>query len=101
MRTLASEGSLAADTVSSIGRTLSAIMAFAVHEERIDTNPVTGLTQPLALVPRERMFGEEALAALWAALSVLPVNRAEETLPSRAIPLALKLALVTLAAATT
>lgn len=96
MRCLASESGLAADTISSIGRTLSSILAFAVHEERLDVNPATGLTQPLAPMPRDRMFGEPALRALWLELSGVRANLAEAGLPSRAIPLALKLALITL-----
>lgn len=61
-------GDLAADTVASIGGTLSAIFAFAVYEERLESNPVTGLTRPLALRSRERMLNDAAMKTLWAAL---------------------------------
>lgn len=66
MRELASAGALSADTVSSIGRTLSSILAFAVYEERLEANPASGLTRPLALKQRERMFDDHALRTIWA-----------------------------------
>jgi integrase len=68
MREMAS-GPLAPDTVASIGRTLSAMLAFAVHEERLDANPVAGLTQPLALRTRDRMFSDKAIMVIWGALT--------------------------------
>jgi integrase len=68
MRRLAVEHDLAPDSVASIGRTLSAILSFAVHEERIDANPAHGVTRPLALRTRERMFDDQALAKIWKAL---------------------------------
>jgi len=95
MLQLATGGALSADTVASVGRTLSSILAFAVHAERLDINPATGLTQPLATVPRERMFGEKALKAIWGGLAPA-LGPDGATLPARAIPLAIKLALVTL-----
>ena len=69
MRTLVTRGDLSADYIASIGRTLSSIYAFAVHEERLDANPVFGLTKPLATVSRERMFDEDSLKKLWQALA--------------------------------
>ncbi len=69
MRTLVTRGDLSADYIASIGRTLSSVFAFAVHEERLDANPVFGLTKPLATVSRERMFDEDALKKLWQALA--------------------------------
>ena len=104
MREIASSG-MAPDSVASIGRTFSAIMAFAVHEERIGANPVAGLTQPLALKQRERMFSEDALKQLWAALcrpSLEPDEKrkwkkeAGERRAEPAIALALRLAALTL-----
>jgi integrase len=97
MRKLAAEGALAADTVASVGRTLGSILAFAVHEERLDLNPASGLTQPLALKPRDRMFSEKSLAAIWKALSAVVVTPDGDKVPIRAIPLALKLSMLTLA----
>jgi len=114
MRELAASGVLAADSVASVGGTLSAILAFAVHEERIEVNPATGLTRPLALRSRERMFDDAAVAKLWRALqgvSTLPApsrlskaKRPPKTTqePVRAsadltVALALRLAVLTLA----
>jgi integrase len=107
MRELAS-GSLAPDTVASVGRTLSAILGFAVHEERIDANPAAGLTQPLALRTRDRMFSDKAIKEIWAALTIplppgcmKPPREAEAGGKRRAwaepvIALALRFALLTL-----
>ncbi len=75
MRSLATAENLSADYVSSIGRTLSSVFAFAVHEERIEMNPMARLTRPRALVPRERMFDRNAVAAIWRALSMKPLDR--------------------------
>jgi len=47
MRGLAVEHDLAPDSVASIGRVLSAILAVAVHEERVDANPARGVRQPV------------------------------------------------------
>lgn len=69
MRGLITRGDLSPDYIASIGRTLSSIFAFAVHEERLDVNPVAGLTKPLATMHRERMFDDEALKKLWLALT--------------------------------
>ena len=69
MRELSVTGSLSADYVASVGRTLSSIFAFAVHEERLEANPVHGLTKPRETVHRERMFDEPALKSIWQALS--------------------------------
>lgn len=72
MRELATERGLAPDTIASIGRTLSAIFAFAMHEERLEANPTLGLTRPLALRSRDRLFSEQAIRALWRALEAVP-----------------------------
>lgn len=76
MRELAVEGALAADTIASVGGTLSTLFAFAVHEEQIDANPATGLTRPLALNVRERTFNDTAIAALWSALESVSASPA-------------------------
>lgn len=114
MRELATSGALAADTIASIGATLSAILAFAVHEERLEANPATGLTRPLALRSRDRMPADGALAALWrslVAVSTTPLPNgplphpnppAASTPPRRAcvepvMALAIRFAMLTLA----
>jgi len=69
MHDLATCEKFSADYVASIGRTLSAILAFAVYEERLEINPVQGQTKPRATKSRERMFDKFALGSLWRALS--------------------------------
>lgn len=65
MYDLAAESGLAAGSVARVGETLSSIFGFAVHDDRLDTNPVAGLTHPLALISRERRFDDKALGTLW------------------------------------
>jgi integrase len=103
MRGLAVAGALAADSIGSIGGTLSSILAFGVHEDLIESNPATGLTKPLATRTRTRMFSEKALATIWRSLvaSSSPRVRGEDRpdLAARLEPataLALRLALLTL-----
>jgi integrase len=107
MRALATEGHLSADSVASIGRTLSSMLAFAVHEERLIGNPALGVTRPLALQPRERMFSEDALRKIWNALSeplpgdlrrLSPKSRqsSDKAPVEAAVALALRFALVTM-----
>lgn len=100
-----------ADTISAILRTFSAIMAFGVHEEWIEANPLAGLTTPLALKQRERLFDEEALGKLWGALATPVVVSEGKSRPIRygdkapkgrasadlAVSLALRFAILTLA----
>lgn len=69
MRDLAARGDFSAAYVASIGGVLRAVFAFAVHEERLETNPAIGLTRPLVPKTRDRMFDDEALATIWAALT--------------------------------
>jgi integrase len=68
MRELAAKGDLSAAYVASIGGVLRAVFAFAVYEERLEINPAVGLTRPLAPKTRDRMFDDEALGTIWAAL---------------------------------
>jgi integrase len=102
MRSLASSGTLAADTVNSVGRTLSAILAFAIHEEQLETNPAAGQTTPLALKSRDRMFDDDSLAAVWGALRSPEVGSLGSTEPARisrlepSTALALRFAMLTL-----
>lgn len=59
---------LSPHTIATIGDLLRALFTYAVSEELVETNPTLGLTRPVAPQPRERMFGEAALRALWSAL---------------------------------
>lgn len=85
MTGLAAEGRLKPGTISTVGRTLSAILAFAVEQERLEVNPIAGLTTPVAPKPSTRRFDEEAVGKLWRALSTpVVVNAAKgKTGPSR------------------
>ncbi len=65
MRDLAADSGLSAGSVARVGETLSSIFGFAVHDDRLDANPMAGLTHPLALTSRERRFDNEALKTLW------------------------------------
>lgn len=103
MRELAAKGDLSAAYVAAIGGVLRAVFAFAVHEERLEINPAIGLTRPLAPKTRDRMFDDEALRAIWAALSAASVLRAKgEERPDmgarleRSTALALRFTLLTL-----
>ena len=103
MRQLAVRHDLSADSLASVGGTLSAILGFAVHEERIDVNPAYGVTRPLALRTRERMFDDAALAKIWKALILAsePRVRGEDRADKHArlepsTALALRFALLTL-----
>ena len=87
MRDRAASAGLAADTVASIGGTLSAILAFAVYEERIEANPASGLTRPLALRSRDRTFDDNTIKALWAALEGVSTLPAPTRLPKAKRPL--------------
>jgi integrase len=100
-----------ADTISAVLRTFSSIMAFGVHEEWIESNPLTGLTRPLATKSRERLFDEDSLAKLWRALATPVVLSKGKSRPIRygdkapkgrasadfAVSLALRFAILTLA----
>ena len=83
-----------ADYVASIGRTLSAIFAYAIFAEVVETNPVSGQTRPRKLKARERLFDDESLGKLWKALG--PAEDAVEGDVSTAVSLALRFAVVTL-----
>ncbi|MDE2184769.1 MAG: integrase family protein, partial [Alphaproteobacteria bacterium] len=56
MRDVAADSGLAPSSVGRVGEVLSGIFAFAVHEDRIESNPVVGLSHPLSWVSRERRF---------------------------------------------
>jgi integrase len=64
MRELVVAGRYAPATIATVGGILHAVMGFAVQEERIEVNPVTGLSRPLALTSRERMFDDAGLKVI-------------------------------------
>jgi integrase len=70
MRELATDSGLAAASVAKVGATLSSIFGFAVYEDRLEHNPVVGLSHPLALASRERRFDDDAIAAIWKILTI-------------------------------
>jgi integrase len=65
MRNLAADSGLAASSVGRVGEVLSGIFAFAVHEDFLEVNPVTGLCHPLAYKSRTRRFSDASLKLLW------------------------------------
>jgi integrase len=81
MRDLAAESGLAPASLASVGGVLMSVLGFAVYEDRLEANPAHGLTRPLALTPRERMFDDEALRVLWneASLASSPRASGEKT----------------------
>jgi integrase len=76
MRDLAAESGLAPASLASVGGVLMSVLGFAVYEDRLEANPAYGLTRPLALTPRERMFDDEALRVLWNEASLASSPRA-------------------------
>jgi integrase len=81
MRDLVVDGRFAPATIATVGGILHAVLGFAVLEERIEVNPATGLSRPLALTSRERMFDDEALKTIWdvAVLASQPRGPNEKT----------------------
>ncbi|MBA2588727.1 MAG: DUF4102 domain-containing protein [Alphaproteobacteria bacterium] len=75
MNGLAASSGLAAASIAKVGEVLSAVFAFAVHEDRLEHNPVRGLAHPLALTSRERRFDDVALAEIWRVFTVHSVPR--------------------------
>jgi integrase len=65
MRNLVATNELAPASVARVGEVLSSVFGFAVHEDRLEGNPVAGLAHPLAVSSRERRFDDEALRILW------------------------------------
>ncbi|MDE2134993.1 MAG: tyrosine-type recombinase/integrase [Alphaproteobacteria bacterium] len=82
MRDVAADSGLAPSSVGRVGEVLSGIFAFAVHEDRIESNPVAGLSHPLSWVSRERRFSDTALKALWDML----VLHSKPILPGEFLP---------------
>lgn len=68
MRDLAAESGLRPASIATVGGVLSNIFAYAVHEDQLEANPVLGLTRPLAVDSRTRMFDDRALGVLQRAL---------------------------------
>lgn len=75
MRNLATDSGLAPSSVASVGALIHAVLGFAVHEDRLEANPATGLARPLALTSRDRMFSDDALATIWRAAVVASTPR--------------------------
>jgi integrase len=86
MRDLAADSGLSAGSVARVGETLSSIFGFAVHDDRLEANPVAGLSHPLALESRERRFDDIALKTLWTTFTVHSTAR-EESAPNLADPI--------------
>jgi integrase len=75
MHALATQNDLRPASVASGGAVLSNILAYAVHDDRLEANPAVGLTRPMAWSSRARLFNDEALGVLLKPLiaaSVLP-----------------------------
>jgi integrase len=62
------QGELSASSIASIGDVLRAVFAFALHEDLVEANPTAGLTRPITPESRSRLFTDEALRQLLAAL---------------------------------
>lgn len=82
MRDLAADSGLAASSVGRVGEVLSGIFAFAVNEDRIESNPVAGLSHPLSWNSRERRFSDASLKVLWDIL----VLHSKPILPGEIVP---------------
>jgi integrase len=82
MHDLATAGELSADSIASIGTTISSLFAYAVHVERIESNPALGLTRPLATQSRDRRFGDPALALILAALRDARARQVRKAAPA-------------------
>ncbi|MFT4954854.1 MAG: integrase [Brevundimonas sp.] len=54
-------------SIASLGALVQAILQYAVLEEKLDANPAAGLARPLALTPRDRLFSDSAMGAIWQA----------------------------------
>jgi len=65
MRDFVAASELAPATIARVGEVLSSVFGFAVHEDRLQGNPVAGLAHPLAVNSRERRFDDQALRILW------------------------------------
>lgn len=103
MRDLATDSGLAPSSIASVGAVIHAVLGFAVHEDRLEANPATGLARPLALTSRDRMFSDDALATIWrsAVIASHPRNngQASEDIHARLVPemgLAIRLLMLSL-----
>lgn len=77
MHSLATDTKLRPASIASGGAVLSNILAYAVHEDRLEANPCLGLTRPIAWASRERLFDNGAIAAL-----LKPLTAASGVVPS-------------------
>ena len=76
MQGLVLEGRLSPSSIASIGDVLRAVFAYALHEDRVDVNPTTGLVRPITPESRSRIFTDGALANILCAL--VDASNAEE-----------------------
>lgn len=58
------EGRLSPSSIASIGDVLRALYTYALHEDLVEANPTTGLTQPVTPASRSRRFSDDALIKL-------------------------------------
>lgn len=103
MRALVSEKGLSAASVASIGGLLHSVMAYALQEEMVEANPVTGLARPLALTSRDRVLDDPSLRLVWDLVleAAAPgrrktTNVALDARPEPVIALAIQLLMLTL-----
>lgn len=76
MQGLVLKAELSASSISSIGDVLRALFTYALHEDFVEANPTAGLTQPIAKESRSRLFTDDGLRKLLAAL--LDASNAED-----------------------
>jgi integrase len=77
MRDLTATSGLAPASLARVGEVLSSIFGFAVHTDRLETNPVAGLAHPLAMTSRDRRFDDNSLKTLWNTLVLHSGSRAD------------------------
>lgn len=80
MHGLVTQGVLSASSIASIGDVLRAFFTYALDQDLVEANPTVKLVRPIAPESRSRMFKEEALGRILAALldaSQAPQGRAD------------------------
>lgn len=65
MNELTLKSGLAPASLAAVGSLIQGVLGYAVHDDRLEANPAIGLARPLALVSRDRMFSDQALAEIW------------------------------------
>lgn len=64
MKSLVRETKLAPATLADIGGMVHSVLAYGVLEERLEYNPASGQTRPLAVQSRDRLIRDDALAVI-------------------------------------